>query len=77
MEYIRNLLSFVSHLVFIGISYQLLISIFDWSKLRKSSSDNLGKVKLFVFFLAIIMGFLVSHFMLELIQISQNLLWVA
>ncbi|MBY4764059.1 DUF1146 family protein [Streptococcus uberis] len=73
MEYINNLLKLISHLLFIGISFQLLMYIFDWSKITRHHLENIGKIKLFVFFLAIIMGYLVSHFMLELIQMSQTL----
>lgn len=73
MEYINNLLKLISHLLFIGISFQLLLSLFDWSKIIKMTPENIGKLKLFVFFLAIIMGYLVSHFMLELIAMSQTL----
>lgn len=76
MDYINQLLKLTSHLLFIGISYQLLISLFDWTKIIRNSRDNIGKVKLFVFFLAIVMGFMVSHFMLELIQMSQSLFLV-
>ncbi|MGT2932464.1 DUF1146 family protein [Streptococcus catagoni] len=76
MEYITNLLTLICHLLFIGISYQLLISIFDWTRLVRHRQDNLGKIRLFVFFLAIIIGYLVSHFILELIQVSQNLFLV-
>lgn len=73
MEYINNLLKLISHLLFIGISFQLLMDVFDWPKITRNHFDNIGKIKLFVFFLAIIMGYLVSHFMLELIQMSQTL----
>ncbi|EGJ27905.1 DUF1146 family protein [Streptococcus porcinus] len=73
MEYINNLLKLISHLLFIGISFQLLISLFDWSKIIYRSPENIGKLKLFVFFLAIVLGYLVSHFILELIQMSQTL----
>ncbi len=58
------------------ISYQLLTSIFDWSKMTRNFSNNIGKIHLFVFLLAVIMGYLVSHFVLELIQIGQNLFLV-
>ncbi|MGT2676849.1 DUF1146 family protein [Streptococcus pseudoporcinus] len=73
MEYINNVLKLISHLLFIGISFQLLISLFDWSKIIYRSPENIGKLKLFVFFLAIVLGYLVSHFILELIQMSQTL----
>ncbi|WP_100185194.1 DUF1146 family protein [Streptococcus iniae] len=76
MDYINQLLKLTSHLLFIGISYQLLMSLFDWTKIIRNSRDNFGRVRLFVFFLAIIMGFMVSHFMLELIQMSQSLFLV-
>lgn len=49
MEYINNLLKLISHLLFIGISFQLLISLFDWSKIIYRSPENIGKLKLFVF----------------------------
>ncbi|EMF49533.1 hypothetical protein SPJ2_0353 [Streptococcus parauberis KRS-02109] len=52
------------------------MSLFDWSKLVKNRAENLGKIQLFVFFIAIIMGYLVSHFILELIQMGQSLFLV-
>lgn len=76
MEYINNLLILTCHFIFIMISYQLLTSIFDWSKMTRNFSNNIGKIHLFVFLLAVIMGYLVSHFVLELIQIGQNLFLV-
>ncbi|HEK9898911.1 TPA: DUF1146 domain-containing protein, partial [Streptococcus equi subsp. equi] len=37
--------------------------------------ENMGRLRLLVLFLAIASGYLVSRFMLELIQISQYLLY--
>ncbi|HEL0709531.1 TPA: DUF1146 domain-containing protein [Streptococcus equi subsp. zooepidemicus] len=75
MEVIRTLLMFFSHLLFIGISYQVLISLVDWSKFIHYRPENMGRLRLLVLFLAIALGYLVSRFMLELIQISQYLLY--
>ncbi|MGT2934866.1 DUF1146 family protein [Streptococcus castoreus] len=73
MESITKFMSFLCHLFFIGLSYQLLFSLFDWTKLIRSRPENVGKLRLFIFLLAIVLGYLVSHFMLEVIQISQSL----
>ncbi|HEL1087537.1 TPA: DUF1146 domain-containing protein [Streptococcus equi subsp. zooepidemicus] len=75
MEVIRTLLMFFSHLLFIGISYQLLISLIDWSTFTHYRPENMGRLRLLVLFFAIALGYLVSRFMLELIQISQYLLY--
>lgn len=73
MELLIKIIAFLCHLFFIGLSYQLLISVIDWTKVSHHRPDNLGRLRLFVFLLAIALGYLVSHFMLELIQISQTL----
>ncbi|MDV5976871.1 UNVERIFIED_CONTAM: DUF1146 family protein [Streptococcus canis] len=73
MELLMKIIAFLCHLFFIGLSYQLLISVIDWTKMSHYRPENLGKLRLFVFLLAIALGYLVSHFMLEIIQISQSL----
>lgn len=73
METINNFVMFMTHLIFIGMSYQLLITLFDWSKFIYNRPENVGKLRLFLFLVAIAIGYLVSHFMIELIQLSQSL----
>lgn len=73
MESLMKIITFLCHLFFIGLSYQLLISVIDWTKFSHHHPENLGKLRLFVFLVAVALGYLVSHFMLELTQISQTL----
>ncbi|PZO93909.1 DUF1146 family protein [Streptococcus halichoeri] len=73
MNYLNQLLILSCHLLFIAISYQLLMSLFDWSRFIRRLPENLGKLKLFIFFLAIVLGYLVSHFILELVQMGHTL----
>ncbi|EHI69929.1 DUF1146 family protein [Streptococcus ictaluri] len=76
MELITYILKLTSYLLFIGISYQLLMTLFDWHKVIHQRPENSGKLKLFLFFIAIVIGYVVSNFMLELIQMSQSLFFM-
>ncbi|HEQ8936358.1 TPA: DUF1146 domain-containing protein [Streptococcus pyogenes] len=73
MELLMKIIAFSCHLFFIGLSYQLLISVIDWTKFSHYHPENLGRLRLFVFLLATALGYLVSHCMLKLLQISQTL----
>lgn len=53
MTIINQFVTLTSHLVFIGLSYHMLISLFDWAKLIKNPIENTGKLKLFLLLLAL------------------------
>ncbi|MGT2772488.1 DUF1146 family protein [Streptococcus marimammalium] len=65
---------FISHLAMIGITYQLLISLFDWGKITKQPALNIRKLKLLILFISISIGFLVSNFIVTIIEISQRII---
>lgn len=73
MEWIQYVLSLTSHCLFIGLVYRLLDELFDWDKLIKDSDHNKDKLRLFVLLVSIGLGYVVSQFVLGLIQMGQYL----
>ena len=73
MTIINQFVTLASHLVFIGLSYQMLISLFDWAKIIKNPIENTGKLKLFLLFISITIGFLVSSFFIYVLTLCQSL----
>ena len=73
MAIINQFVTLTSHLVFIGLSYHMLISLFDWAKLIKNPIENTGKLKLFLLFISIALGYLVSSFILSVLAFGQNM----
>jgi len=68
-----SIVTLVSHLLFITLVNQLLRQLFDWSKLIKVSPENITRLNVFILLLSIAIGYLISHFLIEVIQISQSL----
>lgn len=66
-------MTFLSHLLFIYITYQLLTSVVDWGKFLKGTAENWLKIQLLMLFLAIGMGYIVSTFFLEILIASRQL----
>ncbi len=64
--------TFLSHLLFIYMAYQLLISVVDWSKFLKGTAENRLKIQLLMLFLAIGMGYMVSTFFLDILVMSRQ-----
>lgn len=73
MEFLNNTVTLLCHLMFIVMTYQLLYHLFDWSKLIKQPTINAGHLKVFMLLLSISIGYLVSHFFLEVITMGQSL----
>lgn len=73
MEILNSTVTILCHLIFIVMTHQLLRQLFDWSKIIKNSAENIGRLKVFILFLSIAIGYLVSHFFLEIITMSQTL----
>lgn len=71
MSILDQLVTLVSHLLFIAVSYHLIVYLFDWHKMIKMTPDNLIRLKIFILFLSIALGFLVSSFFQGVIQASQ------
>lgn len=67
-----SILQFFSHLLFIYLSYHLLVSTVDWSKFLKVTGENQRKINLLILFLAIALGYLVSTFFLELLVVGRS-----
>ena len=73
MTIINQFVTLASHLVFIGLSYHILISLFDWAKIVKNPIENTGKLKLFLLFISIALGYLTSSFILSVLAMGQNM----
>ncbi len=73
MTIINQFVTLASHLVFIGLSYHMLISLFDWAKIVKNPIENTGKLKLFLLFVSIALGYLTSSFILSVLAMGQNM----
>ena len=73
MEILNTTVSLFSHVIFIAMTNSLLRQLFDWSKWIKNTPDNIGRLKVFILFLSIAIGYLVSNFILEIVTLSQTL----
>ena len=73
MEILNSTVTILCHLIFIAMTHQLLRQLFDWSKSLKIQRKNVGQLKVFILFFSIAIGYLVSHFFLEIITMSQTL----
>ena len=72
MEYILSLVTLMSHLIFILLVHRLLVTLFDWSKIVKNAQDKLGQLRVFLILISIAIGYMVRHFMLEVLSIMQT-----
>lgn len=72
MEILNSSVTLISHLVFIAMTHQILRNLFDWSKLIKNMPENIGRLKVFILLVSIALGYMVSHFILEIIIVSQT-----
>lgn len=73
MEILRNSIMLMSYFIFIAIFYNLLINLFDWGKIVKRASENIGRLKLFLLFISIVIGYMVSTFIWSVISLSQDI----
>ncbi|HEO5282575.1 TPA: DUF1146 family protein [Streptococcus agalactiae] len=72
---ILNIVTIVSNFIFIALFYQLFVDLFDWSKMIKMSPQNISKLKVFILLISIVGGYVVRHFLLEVIQLCQSIFW--
>ncbi|HGI8594152.1 TPA: DUF1146 family protein [Streptococcus agalactiae] len=72
---ILNIVTIVSNFIFIALFYQLFVDLFDWSKMIKMSPQNISKLKVFILLISIVGGYVVSYFLLEVIQLCQSIFW--
>ena len=72
MQVVMETLALLSHLIFIGIFFHLLTHLVDWSKILKINQNNTAQVRLFVVLFSVILGYLASRFVLEIISLSQS-----
>lgn len=63
-----------SHLLFIYVSFRLLLDLVRWEKVLKVTLENTRKVQLLVAFLSIVMGYLLSSFFIGLYQLWREAL---
>ncbi|WP_125568610.1 MULTISPECIES: DUF1146 family protein [Companilactobacillus] len=67
---INAIITLVSHVVFIWISFNAL-QVVDWRKIYNKSNPRM--LQLLVAFVSIALGYTVSSFFLNIISVSQNL----
>ena len=70
MTILNDMVPLASHLVFIGLTYQMVNTLFDW---EKNVIVNTGKLRLFLLFISIAIGFLVSSFFIYVLTLCQSL----
>ncbi|EHJ57219.1 hypothetical protein HMPREF9318_00179 [Streptococcus urinalis FB127-CNA-2] len=71
MKDFTPLVTLLSHLGFIWISHNLLISLVNWNRIIKETPDNAKQIRLLIVFISIAIGYSVSHFFLECFQLTQ------
>lgn len=67
------MLRFFSHLLWIAVSHQLMVSVVDFGKILRGTAENKQKIQIFILLLAIALGYLVSTFFLEIVSMSRSL----
>ena len=73
MTILNDMVPLASHLVFIGLTYQMVNTLFDWEKITKNVIVNTGKLRLFLLFISIAIGFLVSSLFIYVLTLCQSL----
>ena len=73
MEVAQSFITILCHLFFILMSYQMLTRLVNWEKILRLNPDNLRQVNLFVSFMSIGLGYLVSSFFLTLINLAVTI----
>ncbi|MGT2828034.1 DUF1146 family protein [Streptococcus himalayensis] len=61
-----------SHLFFIYLSFHLLSDVVQWDKYLKVTADNSIKIRLLIFLLSVVMGYLLSSFFISLYQLGRE-----
>ncbi|MEW4354133.1 DUF1146 family protein [Streptococcus pneumoniae] len=61
-----------SHLFFIYLSFHLLSSLVQWDKYLKVTAENSVKIRLLIFLLSVMMGYLLSSFFISLYQLGRE-----
>lgn len=67
------IISMISHIIFIYLTWRVMIAINFDPIIRKGRTTE---AKLFLFFIAIVIGSGVSRFFLEILQWSQDLIYL-
>lgn len=67
------MLRFFSHLLWIGLSHSLLVSVVDFGKFFRGTAENKQKIQILVLLFAIALGYLVSTFFLDILAMSRSL----
>ena len=71
MEILNSSVTLISHLIFIAMTHQVLRNLFDWSKVIKNTL-RISDVSKFYSFVEYCHYYMVSHFILEIITVSQT-----
>ena len=73
MTILNDMVPLASHLVFIVLTYQMVNTLFDCEKITKNVIVNTWKFRLFLLFISIAIGFLVSSFFIYVLTLCQSL----
>ena len=68
---VNQLFTILFQLVMIYWSYSFLLELVDWSKILRVTPQNSRNAQVFLVFLAITLGFLVSSFFLNMIDLAR------
>lgn len=67
-----QVVTLASHMLFVALTYRLLISVIDWSKIISKQTDVWKSLRLLIFLISSAIGFLASHLFLELLMIGRH-----
>lgn len=71
---VQLLFTLSSHMLFIYVSFYLLKDLVRWEKVLKVTDDNTRKVRLLVAFFSIVIGYILSSFIISLYHLWQEAL---
>lgn len=72
MEVLEHVTRLTSFCFFIGLVFNLLTRLFDWSKILKNPLENAQKLRLLLILISISFGFILSQFVWMIIMMSRD-----
>lgn len=72
MEVLEHFIRLTSLCFFIGLVFNLLTNLFDWSKIVKNPLENAQQLRLFLILVSISLGFILSQFIWMILMMSRD-----
>lgn len=72
MEVLEHFIRLASLCFFIGLVFNLLTNLFDWSKIVKKPLENAQQLRLFLILVSISLGFILSQFIWMILMMSRD-----